>query len=314
MISRRLIRIKVLQVLYSSTKKQENNSITAVEKELFHSINKFYDLYLMLFLLLEEFSNIEARKFEIREHGLSGQNIKRNNVQLSDNEFIKKIVENAELHDYKEKRKLNWKAYSEFVNRFYNSFITDKLYLDYVNLETRSFDDDKKFATKFFRKFVLNSDIFHEFLEESSIYWNDDLYFAILMVSKNVGSLENADAPMSLFPLFKDQDDRDYAKNLLRKTLVNYKKQIEIIQENTKNWDINRITDIDLLILQLALTELFEFSSIPVKVTMNEYIEVAKYYSTQKSNVFVNGVLDKVIKKYKVGEGIRKTGRGLQES
>ncbi len=311
MINRRLIRIKVLQVLYSSTKKQENNSISAVDTELFHSINKFYDLYLMLFLLLEELTNIETQKIEIRANSLSGKKYESSNVKLSDNELIKKIVASSELHEYKESRKLNWKAYSDFLSQLYNDLINSDLYSNYVNLETHSYADDKKFITEFYSEFLINYDSFHEFLEDSSIYWNDDLDFAVLMILKNFDFVKAKKTSIKLFPLFKNEDDRDYARNLMRKTLINQTKLLEIIQENTSNWDIGRIAAIDLLILQIAITELFEFSSIPVKVTMNEYIEIAKYYSTQKSNVFINGVLDKVIKKYKVSGGIRKTGRGL---
>ncbi len=311
MINRRLIRIKVLQILYSSRKKEESNSISAVENELFHSINKFYDLYLMLFLLLEELSKLEEHKINIRTKGLSNKKQQIANVKLSDNEFIKKILANTELHEEKEKRKLNWKVYNEFISQIYKSLVSTDLYNNYINLEKTSYKDDKEFVKEFFTKFILDNAAVHEFLEDSSIYWNDDLDFAILMILKNVDFVKSPDNSIKLFPLFKNEDDKDYAKNLLRKTIINFNKQLDIIRDNTKNWDIERIADIDLLILQIAITELFEFSSIPVKVTMNEYIEISKYYSTPKSNIFINGVLDKIIKKYKVGEGINKKGRGL---
>ncbi len=312
MINRRLIRIKVLQILYASTKKKENNSLSLVEKELFHSINKFYDLYLMLFLLLEELSKIEKRKIEIKTKSLTDKKNEIANIQLADNEFIKKIVASKELHDHKEKRKLNWKAHSEFLTQIYNLLISNDLYINYVNLEQSSYAEDKEFVTKFFSEFLIDNDVLYEFLEDSSMYWNDDIDFAVLMILKGLDFLKNSDKSIKLRPLFKNEDDEEYAKKLMRKTLINYKNQLEIIQDNTNNWDIKRIADIDLLILQIAITELFEFSSIPVKVTMNEYIEIAKYYSTHKSNVFINGVLDRIIKKYKVGEGIKKTGRGLR--
>ncbi len=311
MINRRLIRIKVLQILYSSRKKEESNSISAVENELFHSINKFYDLYLMLFLLLEELSKLEERKIEIRTKGLSDKKQQIANIKLSDNEFIKKIMANDELHEEKEKRKLNWKVYNEFITQTYNSLISTDLYNNYVNLEKTSYEDDKEFVKEFYTKFIIDNEAVYEFLEDNSIYWNDDLDFAVLMILKNIDFVKSLKGSIKLFPLFKNEDDKNFAKNLLRKTAINFKKQIEIIRDNTQNWDIERIADIDLLILQIAITELFEFSSIPVKVTMNEYIEISKYYSTPKSNIFINGVLDKIIKKYKVGEGINKKGRGL---
>lgn len=313
MISRRLIRIKVLQILYAYTKKTDDFSALSVEKELFHSIDKFYDLYLMLLLLMEEITEIEKRKIEIRQNNLSNEGRYVGNIKLPSNKLIEKIYACEELHKLKKERKLNWKAYDTFIKVFYKQLVDSDLYKNYINLSKSSFSEDKDFVKSFFSEFLISNDAFIEFLEDNNIYWNDDIDFAVIMLIKNIDFVKQSHESIKIFPIFKNDDDKDYAKLLIRKTIVNYKEQLKIIENNTKNWDTERIADIDLLILQIAITELFEFNSIPVKVTMNEYIEIAKYYSTNRSNVFINGVLDRIIKKYEVGKGIKKTGRGLIE-
>lgn len=289
-------------------------SSLAAEKELFHSIDKFYDLYHLYLLLLAEMTDLEQKRIELRRN----RNIQTADdlfpsTKLLDNIAIKKILDSDQLYSYKNERKLNWKVNSDFVKGIYNDFVESDLFKNYINSENDSFEEDKKFLNDFFAEFLAENENFSEFLEEENIYWNDDNSFAIIMVLKTIESIKQNGNAARILPLFKNEDDRIFAQELMRKTIVNGEEQLAIIQKHTKNWDTERIAQIDLLILQLAFTEFMEFSSIPVKVTMNEFIEISKYYSTSRSNVFINGVLDKIVKELKAEEKLNKKGRGLIE-
>ncbi|NJO90029.1 MAG: transcription antitermination factor NusB [Chloroflexia bacterium] len=174
-----------------------------------------------------------------------------------------------------------------------------------------SFEADKQFLSTFYADFLAEDTNFADFLEEENIYWNDDIGFAIIMVLKTIEGIKETTQFSKLLPLFKNIDDEEFAKKLIRKTIVNSEEHLKIIENHTKNWDTERIAHVDLLILQLALTELVEFPSIPVKVTLNEFIEISKYYSTEKSKIFINGVLDKIVKELEADNKLNKTGRGL---
>jgi N utilization substance protein B len=181
-----------------------------------------------------------------------------------------------------------------------------------MNDKKRSFMDDKKFVDKVFNKIILLTENLYEVLEEQSIYWNDDVDFVITMISKTLKKFnEYTDTNQQLLPMFKDEDDRQFAKDLLRKAIINHDELRELIKNHSKNWDLDRIAFMDILIMQLAITEFMQFPSIPTKVSLNEYIELSKYYSTEKSRNFINGILDKTLKDLKNSGKINKAGRGL---
>ncbi len=312
MISRRLIRIKVLQVLYAYSKKNEGYSSMVAEKELFHSIDKFYDLYLLLLLLITEMANMERARIEMRQN----KNIKSADdhfpsTHFAENKLIKLLDTNQHLLGLKDERKLNWKVYTDLLKKIYSDFIETELYKDYINSENHSFESDKKFFSSFYSDFLSENLTFIDFLEEENIYWNDDCGFAIVMVLKTVESFKEDSFNKKLLPLFKNDDDKDFTKKIIRSAIVNREEYIKIIKEHVENWDTERIAQLDLLILQLAISELLEFSTIPVKVTLDEFIEISKYYSTERSKVFINGILDKVIKQFQIEGRLNKKGRGL---
>ncbi len=310
MISRRLIRIKALQILYAYSKKGDVSSLNA-EKELFHSIDKYYDLYIMLLALPQEIAALERQKIlQRRQKRFATQEELNPNLNFQDNQFIEKMSNSHELAEIIEKRKLNWKAYPDFLKQAYNTFIKSEVYEDMMKSSGNDFRDDKELIIRFYTDFLAEDENFLEFIEEESIYWNDDLSFAMLMLVKTLERV-NALGRIKLLPMFKNEDDRDFAKNLLRKTIVNAEEYLKIIEKYTKNWDPDRIAQTDRMILQLAIAEVLEFSSIPVKVTLNEYIEISKYYSTEKSKTFINGLLDQIIKSLSKENRIKKTGRGL---
>ncbi|RLD84014.1 MAG: transcription antitermination factor NusB [Bacteroidetes bacterium] len=312
MISRRLIRIKALQILYASSKKKEISS-TNTEKELFHSIEKYFDLYHLLILLIIEMVDLEIKNNDFkRNKKVPTVNDLNPNLGLQDNLLVKKLRNNIDLLNYLDKRKLNWKIHKDFIKQIYTDFTKTEIYTEFIGLEKRSFNDDRELVIRFYSEFLAENERFIDFLEEENIYWNDDYSFALVMVIKTIRNINSSsNENVNLLPLFKNDDDREFAKLLLRKTIVNKSGYIEIIEKHTKNWDTERIAQIDLLILQLAIAEVIEFESIPIKVSLNEYIEISKYYSTERSKTFINGLLDKIVKSLNEEKRINKSGRGL---
>ncbi|WP_321374619.1 transcription antitermination factor NusB [uncultured Draconibacterium sp.] len=312
MISRRIIRTKVLQVLYAYYSTDEK-SINTTEKELFFCIHKAYDLYHYLFSLVTEIADYAEGRIEIRrnKHQPTHEDLHPNTKFVS-NQVIKQIKDNKQLNTYLDQKKLNWKEHPELIKELYLMMIETDMYKDYMADSTRSFLDDRKFIEKLFTKLILVSEDLYIVLEEQSIYWNDDVEFVISMIVKTLKRFnELSDSNQSLMPLYKDQEDRDFTKDLLRKAIINHDELRELIKEHSRNWDVERIAFMDILIMQLAITEFLYFPTIPTKVSLNEYIELSKFYSTEKSRNFINGILDKTLKDLKRTEKISKEGRGL---
>ena len=312
MISRRIIRTKVLQVLYAYYSSEEK-SINAIEKELFFCIQKTYDLYHYLFALVFEIADYAENRIEIRKNKYQPtQEDLNSNTKFISNRVILKLRQNKQLVTYINQRKHNWADYPELIKDLYNFMIESDFYNEYMADSTSSFLDDRKFIDRLFNKIILITEDLYDVLEEQSIYWNDDVEFVISMISKTLKKInEQSDSEQQLMPMFKDEDDRNFAKNLLRKAIINHDELREMIKEHSKNWDVERIAFMDILVMQLAITEFLFFPSIPTKVTLNEYIELSKYYSTDKSRNFINGILDKILKDLKENEKIVKAGRGL---
>jgi transcription antitermination protein NusB len=312
MISRRIIRTKVLQVLYAfyST---EDKSLNNAEKELFFCIRKTYDLYHFLLALVIEIADYSEQRIEIKKnkHQPTHEDLHPNTKFVS-NQVIQQLRENRALHAYINQQKLSWVNYPELIKELYLFLIESDFYKEYMKDKNRSFLDDRKFVDKMFTNILLIAEDLYEVLEEMSIYWNDDVEFTVSMISKTLKKFNpHSGSDQNLLPMFKDQDDRDFAKDLLRKSIINHDELRELIKEHSKNWDLDRIAFMDILIMQLAAAEFLYFPSIPTKVSLNEYIELSKYYSTEKSRNFINGILDKTLKDLKTSGKINKTGRGL---
>jgi len=312
MISRRIIRTKVLQVLYAYYS-SEDKSINNTEKELFFCIQKAYDLYHYLFVLAIEIADYAENRIEIKRNKYQPSYEELNpNTKFISNQVISQFRKNRQLHAYLEQRKLSWKDSPELIKELYLMMLDSEIYTNYMSDDTRSYLDDRKFIEKLFNKIILVAEDLYIELEEKSIYWNDDLDFVVPMVIKTLKRFnELSGADQALMPMFKDQEDRDFAKDLLRKSILNHDELRQLIKEHSKNWDVERIAFMDILIMQLAITEFLYFPSIPTKVTLNEYIELSKFYSTEKSRNFINGILDKTLKDLKQSEKITKLGRGL---
>ena len=312
MISRRIIRTKVLQILYAyytSTDKSLNNA----EKELFLCLRKTYDLYFYLLALVIEIADYAEQRIEIRKnkHQPTEEDL-RPNTKFISNIVIHQLRENRALKAYLNQQKLSWANHPELIKELYLFLIESDFYTEYLADKNQSFMDDRKFVDKVFNQIILVTEDLYEVLEEQSIYWNDDMEFTVSMISKTLKKFHpQTESDQALMPMFKDQDDRDFAKELLRKSILNHDELRNLIKEHSRNWDLERIAFMDILIMQLAITEFMHFPSIPTKVSMNEYIELSKFYSTEKSRNFINGILDKTLKDLKTSGKINKTGRGL---
>ncbi len=312
MISRRILRIKILQIIYAYYK-SPGSQINKSEKELFFSIQKTYDLYHYLLLLIVNIADYALSRIEIaKSKKIPSYEDLHPNTKFIDNKIINQIRDNNQLNEYLKNNKLSWVNYPELIRNLYNRIKNASHYEEYMNEQKKTYEEDKKFVIKIFTSDIAYFENLYQSLEEQSIYWNDEVEFIISIIIKTIkGFSENKGANAELLPLYKNEEDIDYVKNLFRKTILNKEEYRALIEKYAQNWEVERIAFLDILILQMAIAEVTEFASIPVKVTFNEYLEIAKYYSTNKSSVFINGLLDKIITHLKETNKIKKSGRGL---
>ncbi|MDK2979314.1 MAG: transcription antitermination protein NusB [Bacteroidales bacterium] len=312
MISRRLLRIKILQICYAYLK-SHGQSVNQAEKELFFSIQKSYDLYHYLLLLIIDIVKYAQSRIELSSQKMVPTNEDLNpNTKFVDNKLVKQLEENKQLNKYLNDNKLSWVNYPELIKNLYLEIKNSEYYHNYMNSAQRTYKEDKKFIIDLYSKIIIIHEPLHQNLEEQSIYWNDDMEFVTGMIIKTLKKFNvSSDESEQLMPLFKNEDDKDFVKQLFRKTILKHNEYQQLIANYIKNWDIERVAFIDIVIMVLAISELIEFNEIPVKVTLDEYIEIAKFYSTQKSNIFINGVLDKIVVDLKNEGKIKKSGRGL---
>ncbi len=319
MLSRRHLRVKVLQALYAFFK-SDNDRLDVGEKHLFISIDKLYDLCIyQLSVLIEVVDFAKVRSEEAKHKHFPTKDDLNPNTKFVDNQFIKKLSCNRDYLRKSEALKINWADETEMIRKVYVKIKDSDEYAAYMNSGQSSFNEDKEFIIKVFKKHISKLDALVYFYEERSIYWADDYHTATSLVVKMINAFsEKSDEFLKLPNIFKtsdveDDEDRAFTKRLFHKTILHSDEYDKLITEKTVNWEFDRIAAMDILILKMALAELFEFPSIPIKVTMNEYIELAKYFSTPKSSTFVNGILDKMISEYTAENKIKKTGRGLMQ-
>jgi len=312
MISRRLLRIKALMILYAFNRR-EDDDLAKAEKELMFSIGKTYDLYHYLMLLVIEIADIAADKIEqaLLKKIPSHEDLNPNR-KFQDNAVISQLRNNISFNKYISESKLSWMNYQHIPRLLYNNMLEWEPYIHYMKMDEKGYQPDRKFIISLITDFFSNSEDLLNCLEEQSIYWNDDMEYVLVMVEKTLKKFKaDSGEKAQLMPLFKNDEDEDFVKILFRKTILNAKKSSQLIDRNTTNWEVERIALMDILVMQLAVTEVIEFPEIPVKVTLNEYIEIAKYYCTSKSSTFVNGILDNIVKEIREEGLFKKSGRGL---
>lgn len=304
-----------MQALYA-LHQSEQPDLLKEEKFLNASTAQMYELYLTIVDLLVE---IHAHAKDILERSqqkmLATESEKNPNLKFVDNPVLVKLSENELLQKELKKAKLNnWRLDNEYVVLLYNELIASDFYAEYMASETSDFKTDRDFVIDFFTEFVAPNDKLYDYLEDYRLTWVDDLPVVNTTIVKRLGKIKPNSPESTILPkLYKDEEDRQFAKDLLLRTARNDEEYEAEILGNTPNWDQDRIATLDKILIKMALCEFLRFSSIPVKVTINEYLELSKEYSTPKSSIFVNGVLDRLVKKYKKDNRLNKAGRGLIE-
>ncbi len=312
MVSRRLLRIKILKALYGHFKSGDK-TISGSEKDLFLSIEKTYDLYHYLMKLFVEVADFAQNRIEIGRLKHRPTPEEQNpNTKFIDSKIVAILRSNEQLNKRLNQNKLSWESNPELIKKLYNSMASSQYYADYMAESTRSFEQDRAFAVEFFTLEIEDFEDLYQNLEDQSIYWVDEIEFVLGMIIKTLKKFkEDQPTYKGLLPLYKDESDVDFTKRLFRKATVNHVQYREFVDEYTKNWDVERIAYMDILILIEAIAELLEFKDIPVNITMNEFIDISKYYSTANSSTFINGVLDKIVKDLTEKGVILKVGLGL---
>jgi N utilization substance protein B len=298
-----------LQVLYAHFN-TEGTSIVKPEKDLIFSIQKGYDLYFSLLLLMIAIKRFAESRIELaRNKKLPTYEDLHPNTRFVDNEVILQIEESPAFNKYLSERRISWVDHPELIKNLYTKLVESPYYKEYMELPVTKYADDRQLLVDFYSNELEEYDMFYDILEEKSIFWNDDIDFMVIMVIKTISELRPGKT--GILPLYKSDDEREFAFSLLRETIEHYDEYRKMIEEYVDNWDIERVAHIDNLIMQMAINELIVFPSIPIKVTFDEYLELAKYYSTPKSSIFINGLLDKISADLTEKGIITKTGRGL---
>lgn len=306
-----MLRIKVLKALYAHMK-SDADSLMASEKMLVTSIDKTYDLYfLMLSLIVEMAHYAEQRQEMAKKKQLPTYEDLNPNRKFVDNAVVRLIAQSDSVNDYLAARKLSWAQYPELIKTLFAQLEQSDYYKKYMTSQEHSFREDLALVTEFYTRELEESEVLENAIDEMSILWNDDLGFALIMVTRTLSNMRPSHVDVKVLPKFKSIEDLDFARELFAKTAVNFDTYQEEIEKYTRNWDVERIAFMDNLIMAAAMAELITFPSIPVKVTLDEYIEIAKFYSTQGSSTFINGILDKIVASLNEQGKINKSGRGL---
>ncbi|MGG5487068.1 transcription antitermination factor NusB [Gaetbulibacter sp. PBL-D1] len=313
MLNRRHIRIKVMQTIYAFNG-SESSDLKKDEKFLLQSLDSMYDLYLaILSLLIEVQKRAEDHLDKTQKKFLATQEEKNPNSKFVNNSILCALRDNETLKDELDNRKLNyWYLDFEYIEIIFKAILESKIYKDYMATKTSSFNEDKAVIVDLFTEIIAPNEKLFDYFEDKKLTWVDDLPIVNTSILKLLKKCK-PDAPEAFFTpsLYKDLDDKDFATELYKKTVLNTKVYNDEIANKTKNWDAERIASLDSVLLRMAICEFQKFPSIPVKVTINEYLEIAKEYSTPKSSIFINGVLDKIVKEYKTDGKLNKIGRGL---
>ncbi|MDR1679033.1 MAG: transcription antitermination factor NusB [Prevotellaceae bacterium] len=300
MINRILVRIKSVQLLYAYLKNPSKSADTA-EKELFHSLQQTYNLYHLLLLLVTDITFYAEKRLDAAKHKLFPTPEDLNpNTRFIHNAFASELARNEQFNVYIKENKLSWNAESTTIKKLYENIVESPEYVEYMTAPSTSFAIDREFWRKIFKRYIITSEELEAALEEQSIYWNDDFEIVVSFVLKTIKNFEeNSVSTKAILPMFRDADDREFASKLFRISILKGQEYRELIESNIRNWDLDRVAFMDIVIMQLALTEIMNFPSIPVSVTLNEYIEIAKNYSTDRSSTFINGVLDNIVNQLK---------------
>ncbi len=300
MINRVLIRIKAVQILYSCYE-SEVRDLRKAENDLMFSLQKSYDLYHYLLLLMVELTDAYNYRVNLRKSKLLPSEEDVNpNTRLLNNEFISQLRDNKQLQKYILDRPFSWSNHENYLRTLLDNILVSDIYKEYQSTKEYNYDIDREFWRKIFKQIITQSEDLYNLLEDESLFWNDDIDIVISFVLKTIKRFDpELSDEQELLPMFKDETDREFAIKLIRESLLNSVEYRELINQYTQNWESERIAVMDMVIMQIAIAEIVNFESIPTSVTMNEYINIAKAYSTNKSASFINGILDAIVKELK---------------
>ncbi|MBJ59432.1 MAG: transcription antitermination factor NusB [Flavobacteriales bacterium] len=310
MLNRRHLRIRVLQFVYYWNKSKQID-LAVFEKEFLNSLANLETLYLLLFkyvLKLRDFSE-NYLEGSINKK-LPSFNDLNPNKKFINNLFLKNLRDKSDLNKRLDRLKLPSTDENIMIKDIHFQMLESEIYNDYMNNHNTTYEDDKKFILNFFSKELIEMESFQEFFNKKDIFWEDDFPFICNLVIKTI---KESNSNRIILYNFFNNEVKEFSINLLRNTIVNSDEFAKLISSKTKNWDLKRVAQMDLILMQMALSELLKMPNVPVKVTINEYIELAKYYSTANSKNFVNGILDSLLFELMKEGSIKKTGRGLIE-
>ena len=312
MLTRRHIRAKVMQSVYAFVQSGRDN-ITVEQNNMLRSIDNIFDLYLLLLDLVVEVVDWDKTMIDKKKNRLSNRDkVPAVDELLANNMFVAKLANNTVLQQYLDDKKLGWKNNDEYLQLLLKEIKDSQLYTKYVARENHTFKSDKNFIIDVFKEIMATNEKLHDFFESENLSWIGDISVANSMAVKSLTLIfEDSEDDQHLMKLYKDDEDKQFAIDLFAKTVSNSGKFSELVSEKTPGWDADRIAQLDLIMMQMAVCEFTKFSSIPAKVTINEYLELSKDFSTPKSKVFINGVLDKLWRDLEKDGEINKSGRGL---
>ena len=286
------------------------------EKALFIGIDKIYDLFIYQLAFLIELQHVATVLMEdAKTKRLPTQEDLQPNLKFIENKFINQLVENVHVKREINNRRISWNNEFELVKKVFNNIKASPEFGKYMNVSDNSYETDRNFILEVFKEFMADFELLNHLYEEKDLHWGDDIYIVNPMVVKTIESFKETTSPdFTLMPLYKDrEEDEAFVKDLYRQTALKDDEIEKLIGDKTKNWEVERIAMMDVLLMKMAITEILYFSSIPVKVTLNEFIEISKMYSTPKSKIFINGILDKIVADFKADNKLNKIGRGLME-
>lgn len=300
MINRVLIRLKIVQIVYAYYQNNSKNLDTA-EKELFFSLSKAYDLYNYLLLLMVELTKYANKRISAgKKKYRPTQEEMLPSMKFVENRFIAQLEVNKQLLEFCSNQKRTWDNDTDFLKKLFDKISASDIYKEYMESPDSSYAEDREFWRKVYRNFIFNNEELDQVLEDQSLYWNDDKEIIDTFVLKTIKRFDEKEgANQELLPEFKDDEDRDYARRLFRRTILNADYYRHLISDNIRNWDLDRVAFMDVVIMQIALAEILSFPNIPISVSLNEYVEIAKLYSTSKSGGFINGTLDGIVNQLK---------------
>ena len=291
-----------MQAIYAWKTAGEDSDQRAIEKNMLKGVDEIYDLYIYLLNLLEFQKSIAENKIELAKNkNFPTPEDLNPNLKFVENPIFRILDENEELNAYSSKNKqLTWDLLDTYPNSIFKEIVASEEYEAYMKNTTHSFDSEKEFIIDLFEKFIAPNENLHDWLEEKNLYWADDVHIGNSMVVTTLKSfVPKSSGKIKLFKVYKDDDDKEFVIELFRKTIRYSADTLKMIEEKATNWELDRIAVLDLVLMQMALTEFHYFPNIPPKVTLNEYIDLSKIYSTEKSKIFVNGILDRSLKELK---------------